>query len=361
MANHITLNAWFEIIEQEYLADYVKSGGSAVRFVSGNDATLERLADDLGDISDSQGFHYAQIDPSIPKVDGRRPTYHNIDEFFFSVTESVPWNEWAANEAREFLRINGIDIASGCSLNDVESIANYNGRDTGDLINQYQREFITPRIRDTRLTVEFRSAMVALGKSQLLPDSVTPTTEQVLLEWLNGKSVKGGAAALKKIQIFGKIDKSSGRHALSSFCRWVSLINRSGVVVTLDLRPYQRKRETEAQRLRRINELAQVALGSENSPEEARRILSTSVELNSIYYSQLAYVEMLQLLRRFIDEIESFHGLLLIVLTTPDFYDQHSPRNFFNYDALQTRIGQEVHDVDRANPSAALVHLQAEE
>jgi hypothetical protein len=68
-------------------------------------------------------------------------------------------------------------------------------------------------------------------------------------------------------------------------------------------------------------------------------------------------MQMLNMLRRFIDEVDWFERLLLVVLTTPRFYDDTSRRNYFNYDALQTRIGLEVHDARRPNPCANLVHL----
>jgi hypothetical protein len=66
---------------------------------------------------------------------------------------------------------------------------------------------------------------------------------------------------------------------------------------------------------------------------------------------------MLSMLRRFIDEIDWFDRFLLVVLTTPEFYHRDSCRSYFNYDALQTRIGLEVRDARRANPAASLVHL----
>jgi hypothetical protein len=71
---------------------------------------------------------------------------------------------------------------------------------------------------------------------------------------------------------------------------------------------------------------------------------------------------MLTLLRRFIDEIDTFENFLLLVLTSPNFYkdktlDPNIKRCYFDYDALQTRIGQEVHDARYANPAASLVYL----
>ena len=73
-------------------------------------------------------------------------------------------------------------------------------------------------------------------------------------------------------------------------------------------------------------------------------------------------MQMLTMLRRFIDEIDTLDNFLLVVLTSPRFYkdksiDDSVRRCYFDYDALQTRIGQEVHDAHRANLAASLVHL----
>ena len=68
---------------------------------------------------------------------------------------------------------------------------------------------------------------------------------------------------------------------------------------------------------------------------------------------------------RFIDEIDRFERLFLVILTSPNFYkdktlDPTVQRCYFDYDALQTRIGQEVHDARNANPAASLVQLGGE-
>ena len=66
---------------------------------------------------------------------------------------------------------------------------------------------------------------------------------------------------------------------------------------------------------------------------------------------------MLDLLRHFIDDVEAFPGMALIVLTTDAFYDESSPRSFYQYNALQTRIAQEVRDSKHPNPIAMLSHI----
>nr|MDQ2688310.1 hypothetical protein [Armatimonadota bacterium] len=82
-----------------------------------------------------------------------------------------------------------------------------------------------------------------------------------------------------------------------------------------------------------------------------------------VIYSDAAYMQMLTMIRRFIDEIDWFERFFLVIFTSPNFLkdktlDPTVKRCFFDYDALQTRIGQEVHDARHANPAAALVSLE---
>lgn len=152
---------------------------------------------------------------------------------------------------------------------------------------------------------------------------------------------------------------------LMSYCRWLPHGGHSGLVVTLDFRPYEFKRVAKGRRqtelLRRINE----AVANGASSAEIQTLLEADARSErDLYYSDAAYLQMLTLLRRFIDEIDRFERFLLVVLTTPNFYkqrDQDAPsvqRSYFDYDALQTRIGQEVYDTRYPNPAAALVRLK---
>jgi hypothetical protein len=231
-------------------------------------------------------------------------------------------------------------------------------------LNQYQQEFATPQLRDPRLSIEFRAAITALGRAQLIPDALTPTTENVLLEWLRGRAVPGGPAALKKVRIFERINIANARTMLSSFCRWLPHTGHAGLVVVLDFRPYEYKRISKnkqvAERLRAYEEA--IAAGK-SSDELAALGSSDSRAEPEVAYSDAAYTQMLTILRRFIDEVDTLDNVMLVVLTTPNFYkdktlDDSIKRCYFDYDALQTRIGQEVHDISHANPAASLVHLE---
>ena len=355
---------WMEVVEQEYLADYVRSGGSAVKVVAGSGALPEQTLGRVRDAARAGGYFTAHVDPSKRGADGKRPDLHRIDRFFFAVTRDVDWKAWAAAQARQYLESRGIHLAEGRDLGDLERIAEDNGRDPQDLLHQYQRELATPQIRDPRLAIEFRTAITALSRALLIPDAVTPTAEEALLGWFAGRSLPGAASALKKVQIYERIHLANARPLLASFCRWLPRTGHAGLIVTLDFRPYEYKKIARGRRQEEQLRLLREAIARGAPADELARLSAENAAAAEpdVHYSDAAYLQMLTLIHRFIDEIDRFERFLLVILTTPDFYkdktlDPTVKRCYFDYDALQTRIGQEVHDARRANPAASLVHL----
>ncbi len=367
MPLNISSERWLETIETEYLADYVRSGGSAVKVISGSDAKLDSVAAHIGKMAASGGYYHAHLNPGQLTTAEKRPDLHRIDQFFYAVTQGVDWKAWAATQARTYLETSGIHLAEGRSLGDLEQIAADNGRDPQDLVSQYQRELATPQIRDSRLSIEFRIAITALGRALLIPDAMTPTTQEVLLGWFRGHSVPGMLPALKKVQIYERINLANARPLLASFCRWLPQTGHSGLVVTLDMRPYEFTKVSKAKKQGETLALLREAIQRGASQEELSRLAAEETEKTpEVFYSNVAYMQMLTLIRRFIDEIDWFERFLLVILTSPRFYadkasDPTVKRSYFDYNALQTRIGQEVHDAKNANPAAALIHLGGEE
>ena len=344
-------------LDQECLLDYIKSGGSSVKVVSGSDANLGQVRERLRERARQENYYYAALDPARLDAGGKKKDLHRIDRFFFETTANVDWKAWAREQARRFLDERGIYVAAHRSLDDLDGIAHDNDRSPQDLLNQYQREFSTTQLRDNGMAIEFRAAITALGRAQLVPDAVSPTTEEVMLKWFAGRTLPGAASTLKRVQIFERIGLANARAMLVSFCRWLPRTGHDGLVAVLDFRAYEHKKIPATQRLteqlRRIDD----ALARGASASELTALRAEVSGEPTTTYTDAAYMQMLALIRRFIDEIDSFERFLLVILTTPAFYDETSRRNYTNYDALQTRIGLEVRDARYANPAAALVHV----
>ncbi len=361
----LSVEEWLGTFDAEYLDDFILSGGSAVKFLSGDEETLADVRKELSERAISKGYHYVGFQPDELGEDGKKPDFHRMDRFFFRIAETIEWKKEAGKQLVAALAERGVRFPNGQPTSDYQQVAQFNDRDPSDLLTTYQNLVTSLHLRDLGMAVEFRIALTALGRSQLIPDEVTPTTEELLLGWLCGeKAVSGSVPALKKIRIHERIARSNAKFMLQSLCHWLQQIGKSGVVVVFDFRPYEKVRVSRIQR----------ALMDAMELEDAIRRGASSDELNEIldsrnredpsetYYAPAAYLQALEMLRHFIDEIERLEGFLLVVLGSPSYFQMaRSPdskeRRFWDYDALQTRIGLEVHDAERQNPSAGLVHF----
>ncbi len=355
----LTPDEWIGGFEDRYLTEYVASGGSVVRFVSGEPQTLSGVVGGLQRIAAERNYHYRLLDAGARQPTGKPPSYHVIDSFYSAVTDGVDWQGWARDQARRVLDRLGVRVPEGCDLGDIERLAAANGRDRNWLLQRYERE-ADETVQDRAMTVEFRSAVTNLWVDQLLPDTSTPGRGEVLTAWLSGRSALPGAPrVLRKCQIYGSINPTNARHYLVSFCEWARRTGRPGVLVVLDFRAYEWVGGTRPRSEQILLEIEAAIARGEGTDSIHALMAASRPDAPGVKYSQAAYVQMLSLLRRFIDEIDRFRGLALVVLTSPRYYlpkARDTERRYTDYSALQTRIGEEVRDRQRPNPDAALVH-----
>lgn len=356
---------WLKVLDDEYLKEYLSSGGSAVKVLAVPDSMdVNSLVSDIERKAEQYNYENVFLDPLKASPDGKKPDLHRIDKFFFAVTQNTDWIASSRQLARNYLLMNGMTIPDSDDISNVEMIAEINNMSVHDLMNIYQTSLSQSVLRNQSLSNEFRIAITSLIRSVLLPDTSTPNRQELILGWFEGKTQPGAAAALKKVRIFEKINITNARVMLQSYTKWLPDTGKSGLVITLDLRPYEYKKLTAAQKKSEAFNRYYKALNENASPEELRTIVEDSeVSEPAFAYTDLAYFQMLTMIRRFIDEIDIFQHFLLVVLTTPNFYKNRSldpsvKRCFYDYDALQTRIGLEVFDAARPNPTASLVFLE---
>jgi|YNPMSStandDraft_1061717.scaffolds.fasta_scaffold04757_4 hypothetical protein len=355
------VDEWVEVIEKEYFRDLIPSGGAAVKFVSGTDNVLSRAKDDLLRRARQSGLLTATLDPATLNTEGKKPDLHRMDRFFFAVTENVDWCRLAGLVVRGQLQERGYRLPPNGDIGLQAILANNPEVDIAT-VRRDLRGIGTSLVRDQGMAYEFRSALASLQQYLVEPQPSQPTLQEAVLLWLRGKTKPGVASVLKKIQIYDRITEKNARLMLMSFCRWLPETGDSGLLVLLDLRPYEAKKKTRSQSdrelIEKLTEKLREAFDTDATIEEVSRIVfQEESSRNRVFYSDLAYLRMLSLLRHFIDDIDRFERFMLVVLTSPEFYDSDSPRSYVNYDALQTRIGIEVRDTTRPNPFASLVHL----
>lgn len=355
----LTADVWLRGFADRYLQDYVPSGGSVIRFVSGTDPALALVQSGLQSLAAEGNYHYCLLDANRRTAEDKPPNLHSIERFYAAVTEHVDWLEWAEEQARKVLSELGLDLPDGVDLGDLEAIAEANRTDPKHITNRVEWAMRDER-RDRSTTIEYHSATTNLWVDWLLPDKAIPGRRKVLSAWLSGETPPtGGASVLKRYQIYGKIGPANGRHFLASFCEWLRQVGRSGLLVTLDFRAYER-----SGRRRSPSETALASLRSAHKNgadfDELYRLLELAKsDDGGLGYGKRPYEQMLSLLRRFIDEIDRFRSFALVVLMSPQYFAPNDPheRRYTDYSALSTRIGDEVSDRHRANPDAALVRL----
>lgn len=319
------IGRWLEVVSDEYLDGFVRDGGSVVRFLG---AEPDRLASSLGQLREkaaASGYHTVSLEPGVLLPDGRKPHLHRMDRLATMVLGSIDWPMLVERAVRQALTEAGLEIPEG-PIGDLAALAEANGRDAQDLRRRFERFVHDRALADRDYCVEFRLAIAALVRARLLPSEVSAITERAVLYWLRGVQEPGAMTQLKRIGIHDRIGRMNGRWILQSAAHWLPTVGTTGLAVFLDLRAYER-----------------TPAASKSIPDGG----------DGLYYSRPSFIQMLELLRRFLDDIGEYRSLLLVVCATPDFYGV-GRRNYRDYEALYGRIANEVRPVGRPNPAAVL-------
>ena len=219
-------------------------------------------------------------------------------------------------------RVDGIDTGDTGEV--FDSIANANGVES-----QFVRMELRPLLansvpKNPRMARDFRVCMTQL--CLMNGESVMPGhyADQPLLDWLTGVNTLIGN--VKPFAIRTSINRTTARYFIESALYWVRYVGYSGTVVLLD-----NTRVTLARRPR---------------PPDGKR-----------YYTRPMTMEHYELLREFVDGVDRLSGMLFVVVTNYEFLDENSARGYGIYQALRTRVMDDVRDRNLVNPVASLVRL----
>ncbi len=309
---------WFQTIRQEYLQRYVGQGGSSVKFVvTPSEADRTQVQDQLVALAEKE--HYACV-----RVDAKDTKIHMMDKFFHEVSRRVPWDTLASQFVRRLLQENGYQIPEGKEDFSMAGVARMNER-AEPLLRRDLNTWLERAIyRDTHMCQEFRMAMIRLCLGQMDSGAESPFMTEPVKAWLCGELRQ--ISSLKEALIFQKIVRTNARYMFASLSRWLRLVGKTGLVVSLDLsRCLESKNAT--------------------SPE-------------GLYYGVSATMDAYEMLRQFIDGTDELESLLLVVSVPPEFLTD-TRRGLSRYEALKLRIWDEVRDRQYQNPLGALIRLSA--
>ncbi|MGV7227938.1 MAG: BREX system ATP-binding domain-containing protein [Nitrospirales bacterium] len=309
---------WFQTIRQEYFQRFVGQGGSSVKFVvTPSDTDRTQVQDQLIALAQKEDYACVRVDAKDTKI-------HMMDKFFHQVARRIEWDALASQFVRRLLQENGYQIPEGQENFSLAGVARMNER-AEPLLRRDLNSWLERAIyRDTHMCQEFRMAMIRLCLGQMDSGSESPFMTEPVKAWLCGELRQ--ISALKEALIFQKIVRTNARYMFASLSRWLRLVGKTGLVVSLDLsRCLESKKPT--------------------SPE-------------GLYYGVSATLDAYEMLRQFIDGTDELESLLLVVSVPPEFLTD-TRRGLNRYEALKLRIWDEVRDRKYQNPLGALIRLSA--
>lgn len=313
----LALADWAEVLDREYLAEFVPRGGASVKIAASPVGTQSAVLDAVAAIARQRNYTVARIDAGETRV-------QFIEQVFFAVSRQTDWVGLAERWLRAQFAANGVDLPPEQRLDDLDGIAARMEMSAREVMGEVRRWIVNGLQKDYRLTRELRTAMAMLCLAVVNPVNVSPTDAEVLLQWLHG--AKYSLSTLKKLQIFTRIGRHNARQLLTSLARWLQINGQDGLVILLDA--------------------GEVWSQTPSDPERPR-----------VRYTRNATLDLFEVLRQFIDETDDLEHFLLLVAVPPEFWIDPK-KGVSQYTALQMRVADEVRDRERANPLGAAVRLE---
>jgi hypothetical protein len=318
---YVQPESWLKIIRNEYLRDFISSGGASVKFVVPSDEVCRhQVRDSLRNVSEEGGFSFALVDAITTKI-------HMIDKLFHEVARQVDWNELAYSFVTQVLTENGYELPANREEFNLRQISLLNKREDKFLRMELRRWLEQKLFHDYEMSQEFRIAMMRLCIAQLDAGSASPFLSNAIKEWLRGELRLIGA--LKEAPIFQKVVRHNARHLLFSLAHWLKINGKNGLVLALDISRY-------------------AVVTRSRDPDDG------------LYYSVPATLDAYEVLRQFIDGTDEAESCLIVVIAPREFLTDER-RGLKRYNALKLRILDEVRDRNRQNPFSSLIQLSLEQ
>ena len=318
MQSTISLSDWFQVIDTDYLSSYVRDGGSSVKFVVVSEESKAALYREMRSRCDA-------LEYQVVEFDAREARAHMPQDFFFKLASQVDW--------RRLARMMILRLASdrGYQVEGIPTDSNANVYEGIAKANNLEPPFVTreirPRIqncvsRNSNMAKDFRVCMTHLCLEE---DAHSDYSGQPLLDWLTGANTR--ISGVRPFSIYTSINRNTARYFIESAFYWIRRAGYAGTVVL-----YDNARVTVAR-----------------NPKDGLR-----------YYTRAMTMEHYELLREFIDGMDHLDGALMVVATNADFLEDGSnrrSRGYGIYQALRTRVMDDVRDHNRFNPMATLIRL----
>ena len=317
MPNTIPLRDWLEHIDREYLTTFVKDGGSSIKFA----VTPDELRSDLEAAMESR---CRDLDYLFVKLDAVTSRAHMPQDIFFGLARQIDWRQLARHRILRLAsdtsyKVDSVDASGANSI--FDAIATANGLNTSSVLYDMRQRIERSVSVNRKLARDFRLCMSHLCLREDTSGGAG-YTGQALLDWLTGTDTN--MSNVKSFSIYTPVNRTTARYFIESALHWIRHVGYAGTVIMLDN--------------------SRVTLAP--NPKDGQR-----------YYTKATAMEHYELLREFVDRVDRLVGTLLVVGTSYEFLDETSPKGYGIYQALRTRIMDDVRDRNLVNPVASLVRL----
>jgi hypothetical protein len=302
---------WLRVIEPEYFAEYLPAGGAAAKFVIADEAAIVLLDQALAAL--------AQRHSMLPvHVSAGEARLHMLQDVFFAMARALPWDALLQRYVEDLFTRNGYPWPRPGEALTMPELAQEFGI-AATLLGRNRDQWLSRDLwEDAHLAQDFRAAMLRLCLARLEPEA--GTLESPVLQWLRGDKV--GLTQLRQYDIAARISRTNARAMLISLCHFVRKAGAKGLLLALDLRP-------------------------------ALRVVPAGAA--AVRYSPAAVMDLYEVLREIIDDIEHLPGLFLLGVADQTLIAGDTRRTLDTYKALEMRIWPDVRPGDRQNPLAPLV------
>ena len=318
MPNTIPVQEWLQNMDEEYLSAFIRDGGASIKFAVTPDELKPGLYDAVNDRCQKLDYIFAKLDAATMRA-------HMPQDLFFGLARQVDWRVMARRlilllAAGKGYAVEGVDPrASG---NVFGAIADVNAIELQFVLREIRRELQNHVSKNSHMAKDFRVAMTQLCLLEDTRDSREYDGRPVL-EWLTGANTR--VSSVRPFSIYTGINRTTARYFIESALYWVRFAGHAGTVILLN-----NSRVTLAR-----------------NPKDGQR-----------YYTRAMAMDHYELLREFVDDIDRLSGTLLVVVTNSEFLDESAAsRGYGIYQALRTRVMDDVRDRNLVNPVASLVRL----
>jgi len=314
----ISLNEWLTVIRSEYLGNFIKKGGAAVKFAVPSENQLQvELSSKLEKVATEENYCSVSLKADTVKI-------HMIDKVFYSIAKQIDWDSLANSFLIRLLLAANYIVPQDETNFSIETLAQLNGLPVSEMRKVVNEQLTNSLLRDYYMTQEFRIAMFRFCSVQLNPDEVILSGEVESIKlWLYGKLNR--IAELKEALIFQRIGRHNARDMITSLAHWIRIAGMTGLLLILDISRY-------------------LVSPRPRDPDGTN------------YYSVAAVLDVYDVLRQFIDDTDELENCLVVVVAPPDFITNEM-RGVLKYEALFLRILDEVYDRKRPNPLSSLIRL----